>query len=33
VARSAEAQRVAPTDDLIKKIESLLGENSVSVEY
>ncbi len=33
VARSVEVQRVAPTEDLIKKIEALLGENSVSVDY
>jgi DNA polymerase-3 subunit alpha len=33
VARSAEVQRVAPTEALIKKIEALLGENSVSVDY
>ena len=33
VARSAEVQKVAPTDDLLKKIEALLGENSVSVDY
>jgi len=33
VARSAEVQRVAPTEDLLKKIEDLLGENSVSVDY
>jgi len=33
VARSAEVQRVAPTEDLLKKIEALLGENSVSVDY
>jgi DNA polymerase-3 subunit alpha len=32
-ARSAEVQRVAPTDDLLKKIEALLGENSVTVDY
>ena len=33
VARSAEVHHVAPTEDLIKKIEALLGENSVSVDY
>jgi DNA polymerase-3 subunit alpha len=33
VARSVEVQRVAPTEALLKKIEALLGENSVSVEY
>ena len=33
VARSAEVLRVAPTEDLLKKIEALLGENSVSVDY
>jgi DNA polymerase-3 subunit alpha len=33
VARSAEVQKVAPTEELLEKIEALLGENSVSVEY
>jgi DNA polymerase-3 subunit alpha len=33
VAQSAEVQRVTPTEDLIKKVEALLGEKSVSVEY
>jgi len=33
VAQSAEVQRVTPSEDLIKKVEALLGENSVSVDY
>ena len=33
VARSAEVLKVTPTEDLLKKIEALLGENSVSVDY
>jgi len=33
VAQSAECQKVTPSEELLKKIESLLGENSVSVEY
>jgi len=33
VAQSTEVQKVAPSEDLLKKIEALLGENSVSVEY
>ncbi len=33
VARSTEVQRVAPTEALLRKIEDLLGENSVSVDY
>ena len=33
VAQSAEVQKVTPSEDLIKKIEGLLGENSVAVEY
>jgi DNA polymerase-3 subunit alpha len=33
VAQSAEVQRVTPSEELIKKIEDLLGENSVSVDY
>lgn len=33
VAQSAEVQRVTPSDELIQKIESLLGENSITVEY
>ena len=32
-AQSAEVQKVTPSEDLIKKIEALLGENSVSVDY
>lgn len=32
-AQSAEVQRVTPTENLIRKIEALLGENSVSVDY
>jgi DNA polymerase-3 subunit alpha len=32
-AQSAEVQRITPSEDLIKKIEALLGENSVSVDY
>ena len=33
VAQSAEVQRVTPSEDLLKKVEALLGENSVSVDY
>ena len=33
VAQSAEVQKVTPSEDLIKKIEALLGEKSVSVDY
>ena len=33
VAQSAEVQKVTPSEDLVQKIESLLGENSVTVEY
>mgnify|MGYP001273001934 FL=1 len=33
VAQSAEVQKVTPSEELIRKIESLLGESSVSVEY
>ncbi len=33
VAQSAEVQKVTPSEELIQKIESLLGENSVTVEY
>ncbi len=31
--RSAEVQKVAPSDDLIKKVEALLGEKSIAVDY
>ena len=31
--RSAEVQRVTPSEDLINKVEALLGENSVKVDY
>jgi DNA polymerase-3 subunit alpha len=33
VTQSAEVQKVTPSEDLVQKIESLLGENSVTVEY
>jgi len=33
VARSMEVQSVSPTDDLKKKIEALLGENAVFIDY
>jgi DNA polymerase-3 subunit alpha len=33
VAQSAEVQKVTPSEDLLKKIEALLGEKSVSVDY
>jgi DNA polymerase-3 subunit alpha len=33
VVQSAEVQRVTPSEDLLKKVEALLGEKSVSVEY
>jgi len=33
VAQSAEVQRVTPSEALIKKIEALLGENSVTIDY
>jgi DNA polymerase-3 subunit alpha len=33
VAQSAEVQRVIPSEDLLKKVEALLGEKSVSVDY
>jgi hypothetical protein len=32
-AQSAEVQKVAPSETLIKKVEALLGEKSVSVDY
>lgn len=32
-AQSAEVQKVTPSEDLIKKVEALLGEKSVSVDY
>jgi DNA polymerase-3 subunit alpha len=32
-AQSAEVQKVTPSEELVKKIESLLGEDSVVVEY
>ncbi len=32
-AQSAEVQQVTPSEDLIKRIEELLGEDSVSIEY
>jgi DNA polymerase-3 subunit alpha len=31
--RSAEVQRVAPSEDLVKKVEALLGENCVTIDY
>jgi DNA polymerase-3 subunit alpha len=33
VAQSAEVQKVTPSEDLLKKIEALLGEKSVTVDY
>ncbi len=33
VAQSAEVQKVTPSEDLLKKIEALLGENAVFVDY
>lgn len=33
VAQSAEVQKVTPSEELIQKLVSLLGENSVTVEY
>ncbi|MBP1770018.1 MAG: dnaE, partial [Candidatus Aminicenantes bacterium] len=33
VTQSAEIQKVTPSEELVQKIESLLGENSVTVEY
>jgi len=33
VAQSTEVQKVTPSEDLLKKIEALLGENAVFVEY
>jgi DNA polymerase-3 subunit alpha len=33
VAQSAEVHTVAPTEELKKRIEALLGENSVHIEY
>jgi DNA polymerase-3 subunit alpha len=32
-AQSAEVQKVTPSEELIKKIEALLGENAVFVDY
>ena len=32
-AQSAEVQKVTPSEDLIKKVEALLGEKSVSIDY
>ncbi len=32
-AQSAEVQKVTPSEDLLKKVEALLGEKSVSVDY
>jgi DNA polymerase-3 subunit alpha len=32
-AQSAEVQKVTPSEALIKKVEALLGEKSVSVDY
>ena len=32
-AQSAEVQKVTPSEDLLKKIEALLGENAVFVDY
>jgi DNA polymerase-3 subunit alpha len=32
-AQSAEVQKVTPSEELLKKIEDLLGENAVSVDY
>ncbi len=33
VARSAEVHTVAPTEELKRSIEALLGENTVHIEY
>jgi len=33
VAQSAEIQKVTPSEELVKKIESLLGEDAVTVDY
>ena len=33
VAQSAEVQKVTPSEELLKKIEVALGENSVTIEY
>ena len=33
VAQSAEVQRVTPSEDLVRKVEALLGEGSVSIDY
>jgi DNA polymerase-3 subunit alpha len=33
MTQSAEVQKVRPSEELFKKIEALLGENAVSVEY
>jgi DNA polymerase-3 subunit alpha len=33
VTQSAEVQKVSPTEELVKKVESLLGEKSVTIEY
>jgi len=33
VAQSAEVQKVTPSEELLKKVEALLGEKSVSVDY
>jgi len=33
MTRSAEVHSVTPTEELKKRIESLLGENSVHIEY
>jgi hypothetical protein len=32
-AQSAEVQKVAPSEELLQKIEAALGENSVTIEY
>lgn len=33
ITRSVEVQSVAPTDELVRQVEGILGENSVAVEY
>jgi DNA polymerase-3 subunit alpha len=33
IARSARVQKVAPTEELVRKVRELLGEGSVSIDY
>jgi DNA polymerase-3 subunit alpha len=33
ITRSVEVQSVAPTDELVRRVEGLLGENSVAIDY